>query len=266
MRLDEIFIVRNGIASSELQISSIKRDGFIPYVRPASTQQRTIAGWVNRLDIDTKNIYPPETIFVSTNGEGSHSYTYVSRFDFIPNSDVSVLIPHKEMSLYEKIFYAKCITLNRWKFSYGRKPKGERLKRIELPDVIPSFVRPIDVKPPMIKCLDDLALQSLGKKTKVNHHASYVRVDEIFDVVYGTSMELCNLEQDINGINFVSRTGKNNGVSARVKKTHISPITTPALTVAVGGSVLETFLQTEPFYTGFHVFCLYPKLKMSHDE
>ncbi len=37
------------------------------------------------------------------------------------------------MTLREKLFYAMCISRNRFKFSYGRKPKGEKLERIMLP-------------------------------------------------------------------------------------------------------------------------------------
>jgi hypothetical protein len=77
---------------------------------------------------------------VSTDGQGSHTYTYVSSFEFVPNSNVAVLIPKEEMSLQEKLYYAACITNNRFKFSYGRKPKGERLKDILLPKSAPSFV------------------------------------------------------------------------------------------------------------------------------
>jgi hypothetical protein len=52
---------------------------------------------------------------------------------FAPNSDVVALIPKAPMTLAEKVFYAVAITQNRFKFSYGRKPKGERLGQILLP-------------------------------------------------------------------------------------------------------------------------------------
>ena len=39
------------------------------------------------------------------------------------------------MSLEEKLFYAVCITKNRYRFSYGRKPKGKRLKSLVLPKI-----------------------------------------------------------------------------------------------------------------------------------
>ena len=38
-----------------------------------------------------------------------------------------------KMTLREKLFYAMCISHNRFKFSYGRKPKGDRLASILLP-------------------------------------------------------------------------------------------------------------------------------------
>src|SRR5260363_190716 len=50
----------------------------------------------------------------------------------------TLLLPKQKMTLAEKIFYAKAISLNRSKFSYGRKPKGERLKSIKLPDHPPA--------------------------------------------------------------------------------------------------------------------------------
>lgn len=95
---------------------------------------------MDNLQVDDKYIYPENIIYVSTDGQGSHSYTYVSSFNFIPNSNVSVLLPKIEMSLQEKIFYAICITSNRFKFSYGRKPKGDRLKEIMIPARPPKFV------------------------------------------------------------------------------------------------------------------------------
>jgi hypothetical protein len=44
------------------------------------------------------------------------------------------------MTLQEKLYYSICITANRFKFSYGRKPKGDRLKDISIPSTPPDFV------------------------------------------------------------------------------------------------------------------------------
>lgn len=91
-----------------------------------------------------------------------------------------------------------------------------------------------------------------------------IRVAKLFDVVYGVNLELNRLTPDINGVNFVSRTARNNGVSARVKRLDdVQPIPAGMLTVAGGGSVMESFLQPEPFYSGRDLFYLKPKTEMS---
>jgi hypothetical protein len=139
--LTELFNPYNGLASSQVTIKEDQEShDDIRYIRPSHTYQGSIDGYVDRKFIDNKFIYPENTIYVSTDGQGSHTYSYVSSFDFIPNSNVSVLIPKKEMCLEEKLYYAICISLNRFKFSYGRKPKGDRLNNIFIPSYCPPFV------------------------------------------------------------------------------------------------------------------------------
>jgi len=69
------------------------------------------------------------------------------------------------------------------------------------------------------------------------------------------------------GINFVSRTSKNNGVSGKVRIIkNINPMPDGVITVAGGGSVLETFLQISPFYSGRDLYCLTSKIPLSNAE
>lgn len=65
--------------------------------------------------------------------------------EFVVNSNVTVLIPKRTMTLEEKLFYAQYITDNRYKFSYGRKPKGIRLETIVLPRTVPDPVQKFSV-------------------------------------------------------------------------------------------------------------------------
>ncbi|MHA6530143.1 restriction endonuclease subunit S [Paenibacillus sp. BAC0078] len=91
-----------------------------------------------------------------------------------------------------------------------------------------------------------------------------VRIEDIFEVRYGVNLELNRLEIVKDGIPFVSRTAKNNGVSARVKLINaVKPIEAGVLTVAGGGSVLETFLQPEPFYSGRDLYYLKPRFDLT---
>jgi hypothetical protein len=271
MRLDDLFTICNGVASTGLSIEPNKQAFHLPYLRPSSTQEGTIAGWVWLRDIDERDIYSSETLFVSTNGEGSHSYAYVSSFDFVANSDVSVLIPKHEMSLLEKIYYAQCITMNRWKFSYGRKPKGKRLASIELPDAMPQKFLNIDSEPyfEWSKKLDSLfdipnkhAIPAADGTTKL------VPIKELFDIKYGINMELykfdiCPPSHD-HAIPFVARSEKNNGITAYVeKRVGYKPNPAHTLSLAGGGSVLSTFYQSKPYYSGRDLYYLIPKRTMN---
>lgn len=91
-----------------------------------------------------------------------------------------------------------------------------------------------------------------------------IRIGDLFDVKYGINLELNRMLLDPDGVNFVSRTSRNNGVSAKVAKLQdVEPIEAGVLSVAGGGSVLETFLQPEPFYSGRDLYYLKPRVDMT---
>lgn len=95
-----------------------------------------------------------------------------------------------------------------------------------------------------------------------------VKVLDLFDVIYGVNLELVNLTQckstDKNAVPFVSRTENNNGVAAYVEmELDVEPNPAHTLSVAGGGSVLSTFYQKFPYYSGRDLYILVPKRKMS---
>ena len=69
---------------------------------------------------------------------------------------------------------------------------------------------------------------------------------DIFEINYGNKLDLCNLfevsSNHSNAVSFVSRTAQNNGVSSYVERLDIKPFPKGSLTVALGGSLGETFL------------------------
>jgi hypothetical protein len=71
----------------------------------------------------------------------------------------------------------------------------------------------------------------------------------------------------MDGINFVARTAENNGIVSKVKLIkNIPPQPAGVLTCASGGSVLSTFIQTDPFYSGRDLYILTPKKEMRLEE
>lgn len=94
-----------------------------------------------------------------------------------------------------------------------------------------------------------------------------VPISALFDVIYGVNLELNRLTPDSNGINFVSRSAKNNGVTGKVKRIPtLQPTEAGVLTVAGGGSVLETFVQLEPFYSGRDLYYLKPIVELTLEQ
>jgi len=95
-----------------------------------------------------------------------------------------------------------------------------------------------------------------------------MKIKEIFKLHQGNGFELYNMEESSNSnVYFVSRTAQNNGVVAQIyKDDKISPFPAGYITVALGGSVLSSFVQLKPFYTAFHIMVLEPKSKMNFNE
>ena len=90
------------------------------------------------------------------------------------------------------------------------------------------------------------------------------KLSEIFDVQYPSTMILNQQTLNDNGVNFVSSKGTNNGIAARILDTsENTKYKAGAITVAMKGSVLSTFLQPEDFYIAHQIAILYPKEEMS---
>lgn len=94
-----------------------------------------------------------------------------------------------------------------------------------------------------------------------------IKVSDLFSVSYGVNLEFYKMTPDQNGVPFVSRQEKNNGVVGRVQRLpDVTPNEAGTISVATGGSVMASFLQEEPYYSGFHVFCLKPKQPLTKQQ
>ena len=90
-----------------------------------------------------------------------------------------------------------------------------------------------------------------------------VRIDELFSVEYGNQFDLNKLNTSGNDVAFVNRSSKKLGITAFVDETSTEPYESGLITVALGGSVLSSFVQPFKFYTGQNVKVLKPLEEMS---
>ena len=221
---------------------------------------------------------PAGTITVALGGSVLSSF--VQPEPFVCGRDVAVLTPRDaEMSLTEKLWWAVCIRANAYRFAYGRQA-NRTLRALQLPDEVPSWVS--EATPESVLEKHDAEAKSLFNYLDIQQFLpdslvpsttsddpEIMTVGDLFTVTYGQSLELNRLRKvdAKEGVNFVSRTAKNNGVSARVAvPDKVNPSPAGVLTVALGGSVLSTFYQPEPFVCGRDVAVLTPKREMTVGE
>ena len=210
---------------------------------------------------------------------------------FSATSDVNVFTPKFEMSKEVGLFLTSIISFNEnGKWSYGRQCRVGDSKGIiiRLPvqhnedgslvidankkysddgyvpdwEFMENYIKSLHSEPITTKISGD-SIPNLD----VDKWEEF-RVSDIFNVKYGINMELNTCDETTSdapdGVAFVARTTENNGVSAYVKRIDgKEPQPEGTITVAGGGSVLSTFIQKRPFYSGRDLYLLLPKTEIS---
>lgn len=224
---------------------------------------------------------------ITVNYNGSVGKAFYQPRAFWACDDVNVLYPKFYFNKYIGLFLVSLIQKEAFRFNYGRKWETNRMKEslIKLPvksDGQPDFeFMENHIKSlPYSLMIEDSTISNIKSILKIENSQNIkpitpdiklVPIKDLFTIKYGNSLELVRLDKckktDPNAINFVSRTEKNNGVSAIVEKI-ISENPNPAhtLSVAGGGSVLATFYQSEEYYSGRDIYCLIPKKEYSQLE
>jgi len=264
IRLNDIFEIRNGHSLELNRLTKTGTEG-VPFV----SRQMGNNGVSAHVEL-IRNIDPAPAgdLSCALSGNGVLS-TFVQERPFYTSFHVACLRPRVELSLRQKHYYCVCIKANKYKFSFGRQ--ANRTLGIILvpnPSDIPPWIETIDVKREFSIKLSSIVNFPIQSDAPKNDCVGSERneLEDLFQVVYGHSLELNRLKLSNNGINFVSRTSKMNGVSARIEPLDMKPAPGGLITVACGGSVLETFLQLEPFYCGRDIYWLVPRISLTVEE
>lgn len=190
------------------------------------------------------------------------------------SAKILLLREQKAKSVKMYLFIQTLLSANRFKYTYGRKVTEDLYSKtiVKLPATadgepdwqwMESYIDSLHSKPLTTGNVANIGVNSL----EIGNWEEF-SVSDLFEVVYGVNLELVNCvettKSDPDAIAFVSRTESNNGVSAYVKPvSSVEPQPENTITVAGGGSVLATFLQTQPFYSGRDLYLLYPKEDIS---
>jgi len=185
---------------------------------------------------DIANYYKAPIITVPSTGTVGQAFVQDNNCSVDDNC--LVLIPQKKLLQEELFQIAFQIRLNKWKYRYGRQITPERL--------VTQKISLIDSKLSYKKISQKLLPKKVSKvKIKTNTNIKLKRVDEICDILKKSALPQNTM--DLDGTPYVTTTSKDNGVSNWVNEEPNAK--GKCLTVALNGSVGETFFQFDDFIT-----------------
>ena len=174
-------------------------------------------------------------------------------YKFYCDDNIIVLNPKNEMKLNELLYYSLCICQNKYKFGYGRQLRLSRLDEIKLPAEIPDWV--YKVKEPDLSEYKESFDDNPTPELNTNNWKKFKYTDIFDTITIGKSIDLNKLEEG--NINYVGRTDKNNGVTAKVSKYNDQePYEGNCITVPMVGNALKSTYQSEPFYVSQNILIL----------
>ena len=176
--------------------------------------------------------------FITVPRVGTIGQAFVQNEDCSVDNNCMVLIPQKNLSKEELFQVAFQIRLNKWKYRYGRQITPERLatQKINLIDSKLNYNK-------FSKKL--LPIKNQKEKILENKNIKLTKVSNLCNILKKTALPQNALEE--NGTPYVTTTSKNNGISNFVNEEPNARA--KCLTVALNGSVGETFFQFDDFIT-----------------
>lgn len=220
------------------------------------------------------------------NGQGSVGYANYIDCNFIASTDI-IAGYNASLNPYVGLFLVTLIDLERPKYSYGRKWKRHLANtQILLPTseetgkpdwaFMENYMRSL---PCLQIVMDRLSMKvDIGEirdalKCECNKmsHRSWqsFSLSDLFTVEYGNKFDANKMTSYENQemVAFVTRSSNENGVSMYVNRIEdVPPYSAGCMTVALGGSLGSTFIQSVPFYTAQNVAVLIPdqSMKLEH--
>jgi len=184
-----------------------------------------------------KNYY--KAPFITVPSTGTIGQAFVQEKDCSVDDNCLVLIPQNKLNKEELFQVAFQIRLNKWKYKYGRQITPKRLaeQKIKLTKIKISYKDFCDRLIPEEK---------KRRKIKINKDVRWVKLANLCNIEKKTALPQNQME--LKGKTpYVTTSSKNNGVSNFVNE---EPNTkAKCLTVALNGSVAETFFQFDDFIT-----------------
>lgn len=244
MKLSELFnieICKNPISRDY----AIDNPGRVPYITTTS-ENNGIECYVD---------YPPQYDggVITVSKDGGNGDAFLQKLPFCGNEKVMVLTPKRKLSDVELFYYVSVIKYNKFIFGYGRKCSVARLGEIYIPspNEIPSFVYQFSIRP--------ITTSNMGQTVTLDV-ATWKEfelgrlVSDVYKAKSYNKDDLTETEDKNNAINYITRTGENNGCELMVlmRDVDMSYIEEPNA-ITIGDTTATCFYQAERFIAGDHM-------------
>jgi hypothetical protein len=193
------------------------------------------------------------TISVALGGQGGAGVAFLQPSEYYCGRDVMVMTPKQKMSEQETLWWATCITANRFRFGFGRQA-NRTLNSLELPSpmAIPAWALAADINK-----YNNAGKAANGTKENLSNPTSWkvFPLNLLFEIRKGQRLTKARM---IPGRTpYIGASETNNGITANIgqKPTHKDG----TITVSYNGSVAEAFFQPESFWATDDVNVLYPR-------
>lgn len=261
-RVGELFEISGSKTTPKMQLD-LSDDGKYPYV----TTQATDNGVFGYSDQYTEagGVLTVDSAVIGT--------CFYQRKAFTASDHVEKLTPRFEMSNLVGLFLSCVMTkyASYYDYSYAQKRSQTALREevIMLPttsDGEPDWAymetymqQVLDREEIFAEHLASLTAEAVADGHVVDTSAwKAFHLYDVFDIDMGNKFDRGKMPIG-DAVNFVGRTGLNNGVNAVCGYVDgVSPYASGLITLALGGTIGACFVQTAPFYTSQNVVVLIP--------
>jgi hypothetical protein len=251
-RLDQVFELRYGHSLELNALTRVEAPEGVNFVSRAMGNNGVTA----RVSVDIEPAEPGE-LSVALGGNGVLS-TFVQPEPFVCGRDVMILkAKNPSMTLPEKLWWARCIWENRYRFSYGRQA-NRTLGSLLVPSKVPAWV--LSTKLPSHDGLAKASSKPIPFTDPTGPQWQDFVLQDLFEVKKGK--RVTKADRIPGATRFVGASEKNNGITDFAD---LAPIFSPGTMTVVynGNSVGNAFYQDQEYFACDDVNVLVPKYPMS---
>lgn len=250
--ISDLFVLEYG---HSLELNSLELSGDAEAVNFVGRAARRNGVTARVMPIDGLEPAAAGNVTVALGGQGGAGVAFLQPFPFYCGRDVMILKAKAEITDQEKLWWATCITANRFRFGFGRQA-NKTLAELAMPIKIPSWVSTTNLD------------QFEGAKGTLSNNApnllktaswSDFRYVDLFEIKKG--QRLTKAAMNTGETPFIGAIDAHNGQRQRVSAEANHEGNT--ITVNYNGSVAEAFYQPVPFWASDDVNVLYPKFTLN---